>query len=199
VYLHYLCQGFDLSHLAPILGFTVKTLQRAMLQKPGNVLIGDPIPQKTRKSRIYPSVLADARKILDTLAPIRSGKVYRIVSCPLNYLYEQYFALASHLNARHPPLSYPTFIGKILDIKNDYVHFENNPDFCPLCREKDELELIPPINRTAVQNSKLALLQEHDRIAHCQWKVYHEIMEALIKNRTHRIISSKTLINSMQA
>jgi hypothetical protein len=188
MFLHYLCQGFNLAQLAPILGFTVKTLKRAMQQKPGNVLIGDAISQKTRKSRIHPSVFADARKILDTLAPIRSGKVYRVVSCTLNYLYEQYFALASHLNPRHPPLSYPTFIGKILDIKNNYVHFENNPDFCPLCREKDELELISQINRTASQNSKLALLQEHDRIAHCHWKVYHEIMEDLIRNRTHRII-----------
>ena len=59
-------------------------------------LIGSKPKKKPVRSHIPPSVMADAKKILDVLAPIRSGKVYRIVSCPLNYLYEQYRAPWHH-------------------------------------------------------------------------------------------------------
>jgi hypothetical protein len=111
-FLSILCTGIPIHLVAPILGFfRKKPFQRALHPKSSSspTLIGLKVPKKQRKSRIVPSVLADAKKILDVLAPVKSGKVYRIVSCPLNYLYEQYHALASQHN-RHLPLSYPTFI-----------------------------------------------------------------------------------------
>jgi hypothetical protein len=192
LFLHYLCQGFqsDLSLLASILGFAEKTLQRALKEEitQSTPLIGETVAKKQRKTRIRPAVLADARKILDVLAPVKSGKVFRVVSCTLNFLYEQYRGSATQLHPKYRPVSYSFFIDKILDVKHNYVHFENNPDFCPLCRDKDELELIPTANRTTDQNHRLTLLQGHDRMARCQWKAYHQIMEGLVNNPNHRIV-----------
>jgi len=184
--LQVVCKRIDLVQLVPILGFSLKTLQRAMKLDP-QPPIGLTLEKKKRESRIHPSVIRDAHKILDVIAPIKSGKVYRVVSCPLNYLYEQYHGLASQIS-RHPPLSYPTFITKILDITHNYVHFEDNPDFCPLCRELDELQVVPPANLTTQQSKRILELQEHQRIAKCQWAVYHNVMENLLSNPTARLV-----------
>jgi predicted metal-dependent hydrolase len=189
-FLRVLCTGIDKKILAPILGFSQKTFQRALQPRSSSLkptLIGLRIPKKKRKSRIHPSVVADARKILDVLAPVKSGKIFRIVSCPLNYLYEQYRALASQIS-HSKPLSYHYFIGKILDIHNNYVHFENNPDFCPLCRELDEIETIHPGQQTAAQRQRVLVLQEHQRIAKIQWEEYHKIMKSLLTHPSHRLV-----------
>lgn len=154
-FLRVICTGVDKKLLAPIFGFSQKTFQRALRPLESSsklILIGTRLPKKKRKSRVNPSVVADARKILDVLAPVKSGKIFRVVSCPLNYLYEQYCALASQISSLKP-LSYHYFIGKILDIRNNYVHFENNPDFCPLCRELDEIETIPQEQQSAAQKT----------------------------------------------
>jgi len=170
--------------LAPLFGFSLKTLQRAEKHAPFR-LIGATIKKPPRKSVINPQAILDAKQILDVLAPVKSGKIYRVVSCSLAFLYEQYFALATQIS-HYKPLCYNTFIGKILDTKNNYVHFENNPDFCPLCRECDELQLLP--EPTAAQTTRIATLLEHKRIAKVQWQTYHNFMDALTKNPGHRIV-----------
>jgi len=112
-FINIIATGVDRKILAPILGFSQKTFQRALhpLRSSKPSLIGLRIKGQERKSKLDPAAIADARKILDVLAPVKSGKVFRVVSCPLNYLYEQYHALASQIN-RLRPVSYSYFIGK---------------------------------------------------------------------------------------
>jgi len=185
-FLKVLFSGLEASKsiLAPLLGFSLKTLQRAERPAPLR-LIGQAFKKPPRKSVNDPQAISDAKQILDALAPVKSGKSFRVVSCSLSFLYEQYRALATQISVL-PPLCYNTFIGKILDIKNNYVHFENNPDFCPLCRECDELQLHP--TPTPAQTSRIATLLEHKRVAQVQWQIYHSCMENLLKNPGHRVV-----------
>jgi len=172
--------------ISSIFGFSKKTLQRAEHSSPSKALLIGQTPQRApRKSPIKPSVIEDAKKILDVLAPVKSGKTFRIVSCSLSFLYEQYRALATQISEM-APLSYGTFIGKILDIKNNYVHFENNSDFCPLCREHDELEIISDISDA--QAARKIALADHKRIAHARWCTYHSCLENLLKNPSFRLV-----------
>jgi len=179
--------GLPVKIVACLFGFTTKTFQRALHPSLKPTLIGRAAKKKTVKSHVPVSVMQDARQILDVLAPIKSGKVYRIVSCPLNFLYEQYRALASQINPL-PPVSYKTFIYKVLDVAHNYVHFENSPDFCPLCRELDELQLIAPATLTPAQTQRIVFLQEHQRIARSQWKIHHQCMEKLLRNPAFRLV-----------
>lgn len=173
--------------LATILGFSSKTIQRSFKLPPAPKLslIGLKVKRLARKSPIPQQAFRDAKRILDVLAPVKSGKTYRVVTCSLGFLYEQYRALASQTSS-FPSISYRTFIGKVLDIKNNYVHFERNPDFCPLCREFDVLQL--EVSPTPTQAAKIQLLQEHQRIAKCQWKVYHKILGELVTNPTFCLV-----------
>jgi len=117
----------------------------------------------------------------------KKWKKFRVISCTLEFLYQQYSSLAKQISPR-PPLSYKFFIGKILDIHHNYVHFENNPDFCPLCREKDEIEIVPETQQTPAQKARLLTLGEHERIAKTQWTVYHEKMAQLLAHPQNRLI-----------
>jgi len=180
-----LLSKIDLTSLSVALGFNIKTLRRSLRLKPF-ARIGKKTPP-IKKTRVSPDAIADATKILDTLAPVKSGKNFRVVSCTLMFLYQQYVALAKQISSK-PPLSYKYFIGKILDIHHNCVHFENNPDFCPHCREKDVLEITPTDQLTTVQQSRLLILNEHERIAKIQWEVYHTKMVELLAHPENRLV-----------
>jgi len=186
-----LLSGFDQPHLrdtlSKILGFSTKTFSRASKLAIAIKPVIDRKPKKVvRKSVIPPQVFADARRILDVIAPVKSGKQFRVVTSSLSFLYQQYTALAQTLSPL-APLCYTTFIGKVLDIRNNYVHFERNPDFCPHCRECDELEALFPAP-TPEQQSRLAMLHEHKRIAKVQWNVYHQKLKDLLTNPSYRLV-----------
>jgi len=73
-------------------------------------------------------------------------------------------------------------------VHHNYVHFENNPDFCPLCRELDEIEIISQDQQTVAQKQRALILQEHVEIAKTQWRVYHQILKNLLENPAHRLV-----------
>jgi len=153
-FLKVLFSGLEASKsiLAPLLGFSLKTLQRAERPAPLR-LIGQAFKKPPRKSVNDPQAISDAKQILDALAPVKSGKSFRVVSCSLSFLYEQYRALATQISVL-PPLCYNTFIGKILDIKNNYVHFENNPDFVPFAGNATNYNYILPLRQHRLPESQ---------------------------------------------
>jgi hypothetical protein len=105
VVLGHLSKNLDVALLAKAFGFSLKTLQRAKKLKLPALKIGLKPPAKKVKCRVPQSKIDDATKILDALAPVKSGHNFRVVSCTLEYLYEQYRALLPQISPGETPVS----------------------------------------------------------------------------------------------
>jgi len=106
LFLKILCTNIgakDLETVASFLRFSEKTLRRSKRSFVPNIqsVIGRTLLKVKRKCRVHTSDIDTAKGILDTLAPIKSGHDYRVVTCTLQYLYQRYTGLAKSSCAQH--------------------------------------------------------------------------------------------------
>jgi len=125
-----------------------------------------------------------ALNLFDILAPVQSGHTWRVVRTTQDFLYKQYRATVLQHNLQ--PVSKEYFIDHILDKKHNNIHFENQPELCPLCERHKELTTKSSL--TPSETQELAEINEHIRKRYVQWQSYHNIMTQLKHNTGMRLI-----------
>jgi hypothetical protein len=191
LFIEKLTHGLHERHCSMILGISPKSIQRARAdlkkylaehggQKP---LLGEYHP-KQKRQRMDPQRHQLALGLLDILAPVQSGHTWRVVRTTQDFLYEQYKALVLQHNLQ--PVCKEYFIDHILDKEHNNIHFENQPELCPLCERHKELSYKPAL--TPAEAQELVEINEHIRKRHVQWQVYHGLMTQLKHNTGMRLI-----------
>jgi len=173
------CAGVTQATASRLLGVSPKMIQRgkAVISANPAIQLGATQPKQKRK-RIDTARHQLALQVLDTLAPVQSGRQWRVVRCTEAQLYQQYALIAQKLAPDSPPLSKSYFIEKVLDKKHNLVHHENTPDFCQLCQRRSILLGKKIGGRiTTAEATEFTVLDQHYSLKDTQWRVYHRRME----------------------
>jgi hypothetical protein len=173
--------------IAQVLGSSVRRIERglALLRSNPDTLLGQPQPVQKRQ-RVEPARHDLALHLLDSLAPIQSGRDWRVIRCTEDHLYMQYLGLLNDVAPGQKAVSKAYFINRVLDKKHNNVRHENNPALCPLCERKTVLEAKP--EKSSEEMTELFDLQLHSLLKQIQWAEYHKIMSQLESNRDLRLI-----------
>jgi len=185
-----LASGLLQSRASFLFGVSPRMIQRGNKdwRENPNLLIGSATP-KQKRQRMDPQRHALARFLLDSLAPVQSGRDYRIIRCTEDFLYQQYRDLILQYHPQQTPVSKKYFIDRVLDKKGNNVRHENAPDFCPLCQKRtcllgkqQKTPLLPN------ELDELAWLEQHVLLKQTQWLVYHKVMAELEHKPGLRVI-----------
>lgn len=120
--------GLTRAAASEIFGISPKTIQRGKADLAANpsALIGQSHP-KQKRQRMDPQRHQEAVTLLDSLAPVQSGRSWRVVRCTEDHLYETYVKRLTVVHPSQQPVSKSYFIEHVLDKKHNLVHHESFP------------------------------------------------------------------------
>lgn len=186
-----LSAGIHQSIASKLLGVSPKMIQRGNASVAANPerQLGQAQPKQNRQ-RMSAERHNIASHVLDTIAPVQSGRQWRVVRCTEDHLYKEYVAYINSNFRGQAPVSKTYFIEHVLDKKHNCVHHENAPDFCQQCQRRTVLRAkkTTSIPLTAEEEAELDSAEQHLLLAKTQWNVYHDVMENLLKQPGLRLI-----------
>ena len=89
--------------------------------------------QQQKRNNKTADIVDKSKPILDELAPLVSGREWRLVQGTRKNLYERYKSRFNELHPSMKPLGRHYFTSKLLH--SGRVHYAMKPDFCPHCLE----------------------------------------------------------------
>ena len=123
---YFFFQGLSKEEALEIYGTSRLSYFRA-LNGGGSVLLDQKYAHNVKRAKVSQIQLDEARKILDDILPVQSGRNWRYQEVTDKKLYEQYLEQVERSQA----VSKSFFFSKVVDVEN--IHHSKSIKFCPIC------------------------------------------------------------------
>ena len=123
---YFFFQGLSKEEALEIYGTSRLSYFRA-LNGGGSVLLDQKYAHNVKRAKVSQIQLDEARKILDDILPVQSGRNWRYQEVTDKKLYEQYLEQVERSQA----VLKSFFFSKVVDVEN--IHHSKSIKFCPIC------------------------------------------------------------------